>query len=150
MKYKFQDMPRFHQVCQLRRNTLDSTLDKHCLGLIFISRFLKSSWNNIQLNNAVWGEKKYLDHKQTRSNYPEVHMPCSKKKEAPQQITNINILQKHLAKFTIMNSKYSSNYFQPTTSFRTEILSILLCSLLSRHISSIFWLFFPPAIWLSN
>lgn len=58
-----QDLSRFHQVCQLRRKTLDSTLDKHnstldkhCLRLIFVSRFPKSSWNNTQLNAAVWGE----------------------------------------------------------------------------------------------
>lgn len=76
-----QDMSRCHQVCQLRRNTLDSTLDKHCLGLMFVSCFPKSSWNNAQLNTAVWREKKYLDHKQTGSNYPEVLMPCSKHKK---------------------------------------------------------------------
>lgn len=83
-----QDMSRFHQVCQLRRNTFDSTLDKQfylrqntAWDLYLCHVFQKAAEIIHDWILLSGGKKTYLDHKQTGSNYPEAHMPCSKHKK---------------------------------------------------------------------
>lgn len=93
-------------------------------------------------------EGKCLDHKQTGSNYPE-HMPRSKHKNHHskwQRKYSRASGKIHYCEFKTFKAIISS---QPLISSRTETSGILVCSLLSRHISSVVWN--PsPAIWLSN